>query len=87
MAARLLIRGAKVLTMDSVLGDLPKGDVLVGGRVLKEGGKLCGIEWPNLRDRLRASGSAIRARASEIRDEGLAAGLAAVMYAPPRDRA
>jgi cytosine/adenosine deaminase-related metal-dependent hydrolase len=61
--------------------------VLVGGRVLKENGKLSGIQWPKLRDRLRESGSAIRARASEIRDEGLAAGLDAVMYAPPRGRA
>jgi cytosine/adenosine deaminase-related metal-dependent hydrolase len=61
--------------------------VLVGGRIVKESGKLSGIEWPNLRDRLRESGSKIRSRASEIRDEGLAAGLDAVMYAPPRGRA
>ncbi len=61
--------------------------VLVGGRVRKENGKLVGLDWPTLRDRLRASSAMIRDRASKITDDEIAALLDAVMYAPPHERA
>src|SRR5919106_6824150 len=36
MADRLLLRGGTVLTVDSDLGDLPKGDVLIDGDTIAE---------------------------------------------------
>ena len=36
MAERLLFRGATVLTMDALLGDLARGDVLVEGETIAD---------------------------------------------------
>jgi cytosine/adenosine deaminase-related metal-dependent hydrolase len=58
--------------------------VLVGGDVLKHGGTLGGrvpLEWPRLRDRLRASGERIRERAVQLPRDEIAPLLEAAMFA------
>ena len=59
--------------------------VVVGGRVLKERGKLAGVDWPSTAERLRASGASLRRRADAIPRDSIAERLSPIMYAPGRE--
>ena len=56
--------------------------VLVGGQAAKRDGRLVGVDWPQISDRLRRSGAQLRERAAAIPSGEIAELLSAVMYAP-----
>jgi len=56
--------------------------VLVAGRVVKRDGRLVGVDWPRLAERLRASSERIQAGFATVPREQIEAGVAAVMLGP-----
>lgn len=57
--------------------------VLVAGEPRKRDGRLLGVDWPQIRARLCASGAALRGRAASIPSGGIGDLVAAVMFPSP----